>query len=339
MQSLALVLTAIAVLGMTAQAILSKHLMNVKAFTEKELIVAKCGIATVACLLTYLFTGDWWNSLAPEKTDSTMWWVALAITTAANIPIQLGNIRARRYADLSFVAPISAMTPGLVVLSALLIGESPGTLGILGITLIVVGTYVHAREGTSRREYFMPLLFWLSFRNIDDLPADEQRKLRGLRWAYAAALFSTIALLGDGLVARHGNVILAVTIELAVLTLVYLIALPKQVKDEGAFALWDVRRRAKGFLLGLFGITFAIPFITLGIAFRLAPIAEIGSLKRLSIVLTVIGGAWLLSEKSGVRRTLLASVIVAGAILIAFDPTPGVVLNSFDAYVARVLGR
>lgn len=339
MQWLALVLTIIAVMGMTVQSLLSKHLLNIKAFTEKELIVAKCSIAAAACFLTYFFTGDWWNSLAPEKTDSTMWWLALALTTAANIPIQFGDIRARRLADISFVAPISAMTPGLVVFTALLIGEVPGVLGIVGIVLIVVGTYTHAREGKPWREYFTPLFFWLVFRKTDALPLTEQKKLRGLRWAYIVALFSTIALMGDGLVARHGNVILAVTIELSVLALVYIIALPKQARDEGAFASWDARKRAKGLLLGLFGIAFAVPFITLGIAFRLAPIAEIASLKRLSIVMIVIGGAWLLGERSGVRRTLLASVIVAGAILIALDPTPGVVLNSFDAYVGHLLGR
>lgn len=339
MQSLALVLTIIAVVGMTAQSLLSKHLLNLKAFTEKELIVAKCSIAAVACFLFYLFVGGWWNSLAPEKTDLTMWWVALSITTAANIPIQFGNIRARRLADLSFVAPISAMTPGLVVLSALLIEEKPGILGIAGIVLIVVGTYVHAREGSPLREYFTPLFFWLAFRKADSLPPAEQKKLRGLRWAYIVAGFSTVSLLGDGLVARHGDLILAVTIELAVLTIVYVAALPTQAKDEGAFAEWNMRKKAHGFKLALFGILFAVPFITLGVAFRLAPIAEIASLKRLAIVMTVIGGAWLLGERSGMRRTLLASVIVAGAIFIAFDPTPGVVLNSFDAYVRHFIGR
>ncbi len=339
MQTIALVLTALAVIGMTAQAVLSKHLMNVKAFTEKELIIAKCGIAAAACLLMWLFTGGWWNSLAPEKTDLTMWWFALILTTAANIPIQFGNIRARRLADASFIAPISAMTPGLVLGTALLIGEKPGPLGIAGIALIVIGTYAHAREGASWRDYFSPFYVWRTLRNSAHLPLAEQKKLMGLRWAYAITIFSTIALMGDGLVARHGDLILAVTIELAVLTVVYASALPKQAKDEGTFASWDVRKKAHGFTLALFGIMFAVPFITLGAAFRLAPIAEIGSLKRLSVVLTVIGAAWLLGERSGVRRTILACVIVAGAILIALDPTPGVVLNSFDAYVSRVLGR
>lgn len=339
MEILAVVLTLIAVLGMTAQALVSKHLMNVKAFTEKELVVAKCGIAAAACFLLWLFMSNWWNALAPEKTDFLMWCVALALTTAANIPIQFGNIRARRLADASLIAPISALTPGLVVGTALLIGEQPGPLGMVGITLIIIGTYAHAREGKSWREYLSPFYVWRALRSIDHLPVAEQKKMRGLRWAYGITLFSTIALMGDGLVARHGDLMLAVTIELAVLTAVYVAFLPREAKDEVGFAMWNVRVKAHGLLLAAFGLLFAVPFVTLGVAFRLAPIAEIGSLKRLSIVLTVIGGAWLLKESFGMRRTILACVIVTGAIFIALDPTPGVVLNSFDAYVARVLGR
>lgn len=339
MQWLALLLTLIAVLAMSSQHLISKYLLNIKAFTEKELIVAKCGIATVASFFVYVLAGDWWNSLAPEKTDATMWWFALGVTTIANIYIQFANIRSRRLADVSFIEPINAMAPGLVVLMALLIGERPGTIGIVGIVILVAGTYAHTREGAPWREYFIPLFFWLAFRKIGDVSKAERNKIIALRWAYIGAIFSTIALMGDGLVARHGNVILAVTMELAALTTVYVLFLPKQARDEGVSGSWNERKRAKGLSLILFGIAFAIPFITLGIAFRLAPIAEIASLKRLAIVLTVIGGAWLLGERSGKRRTLLASVIVAGAILIALDPTPGVVLNSFDAYVGHLLGR
>lgn len=330
MEMLAIVLTLVAVLAMAAEALYRKHLL-VQGFTERELLVGKCGVAALWCALWLVLAGEWWNSLAPEKTDARMWWIALIATTLANIVIQFANMRATRLAEVSFVVPISALTPGLVVLSGFLIGEIPSTIGLVGIGLIVAGTYAHAREGATLREYFTPLFFWLAFRDTETLSEKERNRFRALRWAYAGALCATVGLMGDGLVARHGDMILAVAIELVVLALVYAAFLPR---THGVAV--GLRRWGQSALLGCLA---AVPFLALGLAFRLAPISYIGSLKRLAIVLTVLGGIWLLKESSGARRMFLALVIVSGAMLLVFDPTHAVVLDSLDAYITRLAGN
>lgn len=346
MQSIALVLTLIAVLGMTGEALLRKYLLSRSpvlgkkmGFSEKEMLVAKCGIAAFVCFVWLLAFGDWWNGLAAEKSDARMWWTALAFTTLANILIQFANVRATRLGDVSFIAPISAMTPGLVLFTGLLIGEYPDVYGVVGIALIIIGTYVFVREGAPLREYFLPLFVWLVFLSDKHLPEAERTKRRALRWAYASAVCGTFGLMADGLVARHGDLVLAVALELSVLAAVYALFLPRFAKGEGDFAHFKTRFEKSGLLLIAYGTVLAVPFITLGVAFRLAPIAEVGSLKRLAIFFTVIGARWFLGEKVSMRRLLLASIIVTGAVFIALDPTPGAVLNSFDAYVGHIVGR
>ncbi len=346
MHTLAILLTLIAVIGMTSEALLRKHLLSRPlilgknmGFSEKEMLVVKCSIAALACFLLLLSFGNWWNGLAPEKPDIRMWWTALCLTTVANIAIQFANVRATRLGDVSFIAPISAMTPGLVLLSAFMIGEHPGVYGMIGIPLIIVGTYVFVRQGSPLREYFLPLFVWLAFCSTEYLSPAEQAKRRALRWAYASALCGTIGLMGDGLVARHGDMILAVALELSVLAVVYAVFLPRFAKGEGDFAHFGARWKESGVSLLAFGASFAVPFIMLGVAFRLAPIAEIGSLKRLTIFLTVVGARWFLGEKVTLVRMFLAAIIVVGAIFVALDPTQGVVLDNFDAYVQKVVGR
>lgn len=346
MQSLAIVLALIAVTGITAEALLRKYLLSrpvlfgkKMGFTEREMLVAKCGIAALASFLWLALFGGWWNMLAPVRPDAGIWWAALTLTTAANIFIQFANMRATRLAEVSFVAPISALTPGLVLLTAFLIGEHPGPFGMIGIPLIIAGTYVFVREGSPLREYFTPLFVWLAFMSTEHLPLEERTKRRALRWAYASAACGTVGLMGDGLVARHGDVLLAVALELSVLALSYTFFFPRTARGEGDFATLQMRIRANGGQLFTFGLSFAVPFVMLGIAFRLAPIAEIGSLKRLAIFLTVVGAGWLLKERVTSRRLFLAGIIVVGAVFVALDPTQGVLLDNVDAYIGQFLGR
>ena len=340
MEILALVFTLLATLAIGVYEIYRKHLLNRRLFTEYEMRVGQCGIAAVLCVLFFLSAGGWWDTLAPQIRNPTMWWIALIATTAANVIIQFAGMRSARLLEASFRAPIAAMTPGFVVLTGAIIGEWPSTLGLAGIGLIVGGVYAHAREGAPLREYFVPLFFWLAFRSTGGKSEEEQRKVRGLRWAYAGALLGAVGLMGDGLVARHGDMILAVAIELGTLALVYAMLTRKNpTKDEGEFAPFLERFRRGWRRMIWLGILFAVPFILLGIGFRLAPIAYIGSLKRLYIIVVVLGGMWLLRESSGVRRTLLACIVVAGSMLIAFDPTPAVVLDSLDAYLKHIVSR
>jgi len=323
-----------AVLGLAATFLYRRYLLGkLGVFTGKEILVGQSTIAALMCIAFFVTVGPWWNTFAPEKQNPSIWWIGLGMTTIVGFVIQFANMRVASLAEASFTAPISAMTPGLVLLSALMIGEKPGRIGIIGIIIVGIGTFIHVREGASWREYLKPLFFWRLFSPVEKLPEAERNKILALRWAYASATCGSIGLLGDGLIARHGDMILAVTIQLVAFALGFMVFVPNRTNDERSKSRFFPRLRANAPRMVIMGIVYGLPFILLGVAFRLAPIASIGSLKRLSLVLIAIGGSRLLGEQSGTRRVLLSMIIVVGAILISLDPTSAVFIDSLDAHL------
>jgi len=340
MEGLALLCAALGTAGIGAWEIYRKRVLNERLFTEYEHRVFQHLIAGIICFAFFLTVGREWDALAPQTFNIPMWSIALIVTTLCNVVIQFANVRSSRLLDASFRAPISAVAPGLVVFGALLIGEWPGHYGIIGIALVIVAVYTSAREGAPWKEYFMPLAFWLAFRSTKNLPETEKKRMRGLRWAYGGALIATPALISDGLLARHGDMILGVTIEILALALIYAVFTSKAPShDEGEFAPLRDRLRLHKWKMVLIGTFYAIPFIALGVAFRLAPIAYVGSLKRLAILIVVFGAVWYLREKVSMLRIVCAIGATIGAILIGFDPSPAVVQDSADAYLRTIIGR
>ena len=79
----------------------------------------------------------------------------------------------------------------------------------------------------------------------------------------------------------------------------------------------------------LAGIFMALNELFIGTAFRIAPIAYVGSLKRLSIVFTVLLSWWILGETRAKRRLGPAIVVTLGAILLATDGSMTRLINIF----------
>lgn len=334
MEILAVFFVLISVLAMASHSTLKKWLITQNALTDREILVSQCGIGALMAFIFLALSGNAWNTLGPVFSENKIFWCAVLLTIAANTVIQYAGVRAQRYGENSFVAPIQALTPGLVTISAFLLREFPSTQGYLGIALIIILTYSHAREGQPLREYFKPLFFWKTL-NIENMTKEERDKRMALRWAYASACFGSIGLMGDGLVARHGNMLLGVGVELLALTTIYFF-LPDRKQKKDVATLGERMKKYRLPVISM-GTLFGLPFILLGVAFRLAPIAYIGSLKRLSIFFTVILSVWILKESQNKRRTLLAAGIVAGAMLLAFDPTQAKVLSSFNEYLSRIM--
>ncbi len=339
MSHLAVLLTLMSVVSIACHSVTRKWLFNRNALSETESLIIQCGIGTLLCGIWFLSYSDWEN-LALGRSNTTIYILAIAVTTLANIGFQFTNAKASWLADVSFTAPLMAMTPGLVVITGVLFGELPSTAGYIGISLIVVGAYIHAREGATLKEYLQPLFFWTIFANIDHLPEEERGKRRALKFAYCTALFGTVGLLADGLVARHGNMALGVTIELFGLTVAFILLY--YLKQGLRVFDTSLRERLKKYWrqISLLGISFGLPFILLGIAFRLAPIAYVGSLKRLSIPLALIFAVLVLGEKTNSkRRFFTACIITCGALILAFDPTPAVLVNNLESYLMDVMKR
>ncbi|MBI2010222.1 MAG: EamA family transporter [Candidatus Chisholmbacteria bacterium] len=88
---------------------------------------------------------------------SQFWLVAL-VSTSLGFMANILFVKSVRQAPLSLVLPITAFSPAfLLVTSPLLIGEIPPFMGIIGVLMIVVGSYI--LNLTKRHEgFFEPLL-------------------------------------------------------------------------------------------------------------------------------------------------------------------------------------
>ncbi|MBW3552722.1 MAG: EamA family transporter [Gemmatimonadetes bacterium] len=70
-------------------------------------------------------------------------WLALAISGGINAVATPLIVVALRRSDLSLVAPVTSLTPlFMIATGAVVLGEVPGLLGMLGVTVIVAGAYL-----------------------------------------------------------------------------------------------------------------------------------------------------------------------------------------------------
>src|SRR3989344_2301681 len=311
-----MLLTAVTIAG---HSILQRLIRREEYFSKREVLISQNFVGVlIFAPLALIFE----PSIRVPTPNLTVFWVGVAITTCANVIIQWANIQAISLSEASRVAPIRAMTPGIVVFVAMALGEYPSILGYAGIFLIMSGNYAHLREGAGWRSYFEPLFFWklgrrilLAFFRSDVVLTDDEK---GLGWAYLSAICGTIGLVGDSLTARSGSVTLGFTIHLVVLGLVFAVIVPRDtIKETGAFLS---RLKSHGLLLVGMGLIFGTHVLLPLLAFRLAPVAYIGSLKRLWIIVAVLLAWMILGEKKALRRLIPATIVTIGAVILVFDP-------------------
>ena len=332
METLALILMVLGIFSIALHNTTQRWLLREKILSKTETLVAQHSISILFLLSAFW----WWNSWGTAFHSHTLlFWFSVMGTSIANIFIQNFNAKAKSLAEASLIAPIQAMTPGLVTVAALLIGEYPTKQGIAGIILIGLGVYIHSRENaTTLREYLQPFQFLMLPANFSKLPAEKQNEAiknrNALRWAYASAGMGTFGLLFDGLTARNGDIALGFGIQAIILTTTFLILYSVVRKKETASLLpLGVRLKAHLLPILLIGIFYGFHVVFIMTSFRLAPIAYIGSLKRLSIPLIIFLSWIILKEKKAVRRLWPASIVTFGALLLAFDGSMGRILDHF----------
>lgn len=325
--------------GMGAGQVLQRHMLRKdhRLFTESEVALTKsildfAGYVFLALPLWYFFGG---SVLAP---NSFVFWGALLMWIVANIGVTVGGLYAARYAEVSLTLPYQAATPGLLTLAVFLIGERPSTWGYIGIFTIAIGTYIHGRLGCgSIWAYFTPLwrLFFLRA-DYHLLSESEKQKTRderkGVRLALLSAFCGTFGLLGEGLMARHGNPAVAGTAGMASLFLFYVVWNRMTARSVGASSLPPFRERIRlhGKWIGWRGLaSLAASFLPM-IANRLAPIVYVGTLKRIAIPIGVFMAARWFREKVVAGRWITTAIITAGAMILVFDGTPAKIVDFLD---------
>src|SRR5688572_22934861 len=96
--------------------IVQKIILDRKILGTSGVLVSQHALSIPFLLITLFLT--------QEKLISgsmSLFWIAVAVTTVANVLIQYANVRARELAELSLTAPVQAMTPGLVAVAAIVL--------------------------------------------------------------------------------------------------------------------------------------------------------------------------------------------------------------------------
>ena len=224
-------------------------------------------------------------------------WIALFLGGALNIVGIIQFMRAIQASDLSLTIPFIAFTPiFLLITSPILVGELPSSLGVLGILLIVIGSYTLQIQEV-HRGYLAPFLATLK----------EKGPRRMLSVAFIYSLTSNFDKIG---VLNSSPMFWSLSLN-AFMT-------------GGLFALFILLRsrtpthqnRPAYHILFFIGLFHAITLISQNIALDLATVPSVISVKRTSALFAVVWGYFVLRETNLMERISGALLMVVGIGLI-----------------------
>jgi len=208
-------------------------------------------------------------------------------------------MKAFKVGDLSTIGPIATFTPLFILItSPLIIGEVPSAQGMIGVILIVIGTYVlNIKEVVSG--YGAPVFSLFN-------------KNKGALYMLGAAFVWSIGANIDkiGVEASNpfiwaGSINALVVILLLPIVLARKRGLEKVNKPKNSF-----------FLVVLAGLAGTLVAIFQLYAIGMILVVYVISLKRLSAIFEVFIGHFAFKEKNFKERLIGASIMVLGAVLI-----------------------
>jgi drug/metabolite transporter (DMT)-like permease len=212
-------------------------------------------------------------------------WGSLAVSGALHLGYGLTLIAAYERGDLSDAYPVARGTAPLLVGlgAAVLLDDSPGVWGALGIVLIAGGVFLVARG-----------------------------RPRGMAWALACGGFIAGYSLVDGSAVRTEGGSLRYTAALLLTNTITLgaIALVRRGPRRLLLAARPVNRHLFG------GAASAIAYLLVLTAARWAPLGTVAALRETSVVLGALAGWRLLGEPYGASRVVATSIIVIGVSLL-----------------------
>ncbi len=226
-------------------------------------------------------------------------WTVLFIAGSLGTITTLLYMKAIRYSDLSVTAPMVTFTPlFLLITSPLIVGEFPNFIGLVGVCLIVAGSYLlNIKERNNG--YLAPLRKLL--------------KERGPKLMLIVAFIWSITSNLDKIGVQKSSPVFWVIAEEIFLTVVLTpIMLYKSQKD-----LSQIRTGLKSLIP--IGFLSALTLIFQMNAIKLAPVAYVISVKRTSTVMSVLFGWFIFKEKGIQERLIGVAIMVIGVLFIAFS--------------------
>ena len=227
-----------------------------------------------------------------------LFWKSLAISTVLLTFAAILFFQAIKYSDLSIVIPMLAFTPlFLLITSPIILGEFPGRLGVLGVILIVVGSYIlHLKE--------LRKGFWGPFRGL--------LKEKGSRLMLMVALLYSISGNIDKVGVIYSSPLmwifslhLMVSIGLGGVMLKRATSIRQQIRENWPF-------------LVILGACNGLALIFQMTAIKMTLVPYLIAVKRTSVIMTSLFGFFLFKER-GLRERLIGVVLmVLGVFMISF---------------------
>lgn len=223
-------------------------------------------------------------------------WIALLVGGSLNVITIILYMKAIKHSDLSLTVPMVAFTPlFLLITSPIMVHEFPNIYGLVGIILIVLGSYIlnlkerhngHfapfkalIKENGPRLMLFVAFV-WSITSNIDKIGI---RNSSPVFWTIANSIFWASALFPIMLLKSKKNI---KNISPNLKTLIPL-----------------------GIFTGLGGIAQMI-------AINLTLVAYVVSIKRTSSIISVLSGYFIFKEKSIKERLFGATIMIIGVLFI-----------------------
>lgn len=205
-----------------------------------------------------------------------------------------------RISDISLVSPIMSLIPVAVVIpSYILLEEVPNIYTGMGIILVTIGSYV-LEISSKNGSYLDPLKSLYSN--------------RGVQFAFIGVILASFIPSIDKIGIQMSNPIMWVFLTQlgsSILILVFYIHTAKEYNNikEQAYNNYKIL-----IIVGLFN---GLIWILQSYAYTYTQVSYVQSVKRVSIILSIIGGYYIFGEKN-IKDRLLGSIIILIGIIIIF---------------------
>ncbi len=219
-------------------------------------------------------------------------------TVLLNVIATIMYFKALKITDLSLAIPMISFTPLFLILTSfILLNEIPTINGIVGIFLIFLGSYILNIDKTT-----MHLLD----------PFREIFKNKGIVYMLIVAFLFSISSNFDKLVVINSDPFFGSSIVFLLLSFSFIIISHTTIKIS------DIKRQYIGnFYEFLFaGIITALSAITINIALTMQIVPYVISIKRLSILFSVLYGSLIFKEENIIMRCIGSSIMLIGVVFI-----------------------
>lgn len=226
-------------------------------------------------------------------------WMALFFGGSLNVISTILYMKAIRYSDLSITVPMVTFTPlFLLITSPLIVGEFPRPFGLIGIVLIVAGSYIlNIRE--RHRGYLTPFRALL--------------KERGAKLMMVVAFIWSITSNFDKLGVENSSPIFWI---IAIDTFIAIAMIPIVFYKSRCGLNQNPGDLIKLIPIGLFGVLTAIFQMK---AITLTYVAYVISIKRMSVIISALFGYLIFNEKGIEERLIGALTMIIGVLLITLS--------------------